>query len=405
MIASTATIRGAQDQIRKIFDREKTLTFPPPGIDRSDSFFWWTTGKKGKAFVGISFSQRSGKFSLAKLYASLLQKMETIRSSQTVEDEKIDPYWTLVGYYNSIRELGAANRLVEDDVVQTINFLAKTIHRSSRRDPGSPENGIEELTSRNTQEGIKAIRDKLERSLPSEDVISVLLATNMISVGIDIDRLALMSVNGQPKSTTEYIQSTGRIGRRPESPGIVFVTFNPYKPRDLSHYENFNGFHGMMQKYVEPSTLTPFSIPACNRALHAVFISMIRLSNPRLAEKTAANDFRMSDGYSAREFMLRRFKSVEQVGEDSDTFKAFETTLITLQEMWEKFIKDTENDTSSYNDVWYNNPYNKWQEDEPNENVLMVEFAKRGETKSDTFPRSTPESLRDVERQIKMEYV
>ena len=405
VIASTATIRGAQDQIRKIFDREKTLTFPPPGIDHSDSFFWWATGRKGKAFVGISFSQRSGKFSLAKLYASLLQKMEALRSSQAIEDEEIDPYWTLVGYYNSIRELGAANRLVEDDVVQTINFLAKTIHHSSRRDPGSPENGIEELTSRKTQEGIRVIRDKLERSLPSEDVISVLLATNMISVGIDIDRLALMSVNGQPKSTTEYIQATGRIGRRPEFPGIVFVTFNPYKPRDLSHYENFNGFHGMMQKYVEPSTLTPFSIPACNRALHSVFIAMIRLSNPRLAEKTAANDFRMSDGYSAREFMLRRFKSVEQVGEDSDSFKTFETALITLQEMWEKFIKDTENDASSYNDVWYNNPYNEGQEDKLNENVLMIEFAKHGKAKSDTFPRSTPESLRDVEQQIKMEYV
>lgn len=405
VIASTATISGARDQIRKIFNRSETMTFPPPGIDRSDSFFWWETGKKGKMFVGISFSQLSGKFSLAKLYGSLLQTMQHMRSSQIVEDKKIDPYWTLVGYYNSIRELGAANRLVEDDVVRNMNFLAETGNHKQCRDLGTPENGIEELTSRKTQKEINEIRDKLERTLSDNNVISVLLATNMISVGIDIDRLALMSVTGQPKSATEYIQATGRIGRRPESPGIVFVMFNPHKPRDLSHYENFNGFHNMMQKYVEPSTLTPFSISACNRALHSVFIAMIRLSNPYLAGKKDANDFRISEGMDATEFILERFKSVEQVDEYSNSFKAFKTTLVTLQELWVKYIEDAEKSNSSYGDVWYNNPYDPWNKIEPSDNTLMIEFAKHGESKSDNYPRSTPESLRDVEQQIEMEYV
>ena len=405
VIASTATIRGARDQIRRVFDRDETVTFPPPGIDRSDSFFWWETGKKGKMFAGVSFSQRSGKFALAKLYASLLQRMQSVRLSGTAKDKEIDPYWTLVGYYNSIRELGASNRLVEDDVVRNIEFLAKNIHNNSPRDPGTPENGIEELRGSKTQKEINEIRDRLERSIPDKDVISVLLATNMISVGIDIDRLALMSVNGQPKSATEYIQATGRVGRRPESPGIVFVVLNPYKPRDLSHYENFNGFHGMMQKYVEPSTLTPFSIPARKRALHSVFISMIRLSNPLLADKKSANNFKISDGRDATKFMLNRFKSIEQVNDDSYSFRAFEAELITLQEQWAKYIKDVENDASSGDDVWYNNPYDKWKRGESNRNVLMVGFAKYGESRSDSFPRSTPESLRDVEQQIKMEYV
>jgi len=87
LIASTATIKGAQDQVRKIFNRAETLSFPPPGIERKDSFFWWETGKKGKLFVGISFSQRSGKYALAKLYAALLQKMQNIRSSKIPDDQ------------------------------------------------------------------------------------------------------------------------------------------------------------------------------------------------------------------------------------------------------------------------------------------------------------------------------
>lgn len=406
VIVSTATIKGAQDQVRKIFDRSKTITFPPPGIARKDSFFWWET-KKGKLFVGVSFSQRSAKYALGKLYAALLQKIQIVRSSEKMDDGQVDPYWTLVGYYNSIRELGGANRLVEDDVVQNIKFLADAVYQKqfAKRNPGTPENGIDELTGRKTQKEINDIRDKLEKSLPDRDVISVLLATNMISVGIDIDRLALMVVNGQPKTITEYIQATGRVGRRSTSPGSVFVLFNPYKPRDLSHYENFGGFHSMMQKHVEPSTLTPFSIPAYNRALHAVLIAMIRLSDRLLAEKTTADNFRMQHGDTATKFILKRFKSVEQVDEDSESYKAFKTKLITLQEQWEKFIRDVASDTSLHEKVWYNNPYNKWDDEEPNPSVLMIEFAKRGERDGDTFPLSTPESLRDVEQQIEMEYV
>jgi len=315
---------------------------------------------------------------------------------------------TLVGYYNSIRELGGANRLVEDDVVQNIGFLADTIYQKKYdvRDPGTPENGIDELTGRKTQKEINEIRDKLEKSLPDIDVISVLLATNMISVGIDIDRLALMAINGQPKTTTEYIQATGRIGRRQNAPGIVFVLLNPYKPRDLSHYENFNGFHSIMQKQVEPSTLTPFSIPSYTRALHAVLIAMIRLSNTFLAEKTAADDFKIADGAAATKFILERFKSVEQVGEDSNSYKAFKTKLTTLQEEWEKLISEVENNPTLPDGVWYNNPYDKWHVDElKNPSVLMIEFAKRGNQESDKFPLSTPESLRDVEQQIEMEYI
>ena len=412
VIVSTATIKAAKEQVRKIFDRKDTVVFPPPGADIKDSFFSWQTGKKGKMFVGISFSQRSGKYALGKLYAALLQRMQNIRSSKRMTDEEIDPYWTLVGYYNSIRELGGANRLVEDDVTKNIKFLANATdgNTDNARDLGSPGGKIDELTSRKTQREIGHIRAKLEKTIVEspDDAMSILCATNMISVGFDSPRLALMAINGQTKTATEYIQVTGRIGRTKEAPGIVFVLFNPYKPRDLSHYENFVGFHSTMQKQVEQSSLTPFSVPAYTRGLHAVLIAIIRLTNPYLAGNKDAHRFEMKDGDAATNFILSRYRTVEQVGDDSTSYKNFKARLISLKEEWKKFIKDTE-DNESLNGipVWYYNPYNKYDPGGKKENpsVLMIEFPKCVEKKSDSYPLCTPDSLRDVEHQLDMEYV
>ena len=405
VIVSTATSRGVTEQVRRIFNRVHTQSFPSPGTDGGDSFFWWRREEKGKVFAGISFSHQSGKYALAKLYAALLQGAEEARLSHNMPDAVIDPYWTLICYFNSIRELGGANRLVEYDVVHNMDFLANTIHATSghpARSLGTPGNGIDELTGRKTQHEINEIRNKLEKPRPDGDVMSLLLATNMISVGIDIDRLALMAISGQPKAATEYIQATGRIGRRKGAPGCVLTLFNPHRPRDLSHYEDFAGFHRTMQKYIEPPTLAPFSIPAYTRALHAVLIAMIRLGNPRLSGKEDASRFRISDGERATKFILDRFKSIEQVDENAESYGQFRARLVLIQEEWEKFSSRGDNDPE--NPVWYNVPYDPWHPKSGSKNVLMIEFAKSGPSGSDGFPLPTPESLRDVERHLDMVY-
>lgn len=405
IITSTATIKGVKEQVRKIFNKKDTVTFPPPGIQRSDSFFWWETENIGKKFVGVSFSQKSAKYTLAKMYASLLQETQRIRKLKS--DSEIDSYWTLVGYYNSFRELAGGNRLIEDDVDSNMRFLANTIYNepNTLRDIGTQESGMEEMTGRKSQREISIVKNKLEKALPDKDVISILLATNMISVGVDIDRLSLMTVNGQPKDSTEYIQVSGRMGRRKGNPGLIFTLYNPYKPRDISHYENFIGYHSTIQKFVEPSSVTPFSRLSYSRAIHAVIIAMIRQSQYRLSQRGDANDFEMEFARDAKEFLLERFQSVEQEDSNSNSLAEFRTTIDEFLEKWTEFIDKVEKDEMLSDGVEYDNPYNLDPTIPQNPSILMIEFAKKGGQDSDEFPKSTPESLRDVEQQIELEYL
>jgi hypothetical protein len=172
---------------------------------------------------------------------------------------------------------------------------------------------------------------------------------------------------------------------------------NPWKPRDLSHYENFVGYHMTMQKSVEPASVTPFSISACERGLHAVYIAMIRLSIANLSGKKDANNIGIyaADVSEIQEAILKRFREVQQVNESDSGYKDFKNGLIKFHENWERFVEDTENDRDGREKgVWYDNP-----------NVLMIEFSKKPDFTDGEFPKATPESLRDVEQMITMEYV
>src|SRR5581483_3921446 len=112
--------------------------------------------------------------------------------------------------------------------------------------------------------------------------VDVLLATNMISVGVDVDRLGMMVVAGQPKNTSEYIQATSRVGRSSIGPGLVCTVYNWARPRDLSHYERFEHYHQTFFKHVEALSVTPFSPRALDRGLSGVLVALMRLRNDRL---------------------------------------------------------------------------------------------------------------------------
>ena len=217
------------------------------------------------------------KTALLRTYAILLQAGYTY-SLQDEYKDVIDPYYTLIGYFNSIRELGGAVRLLQDDIPARINRIKKHYNLKTRRFL----NRNVEITSRMSSLQIPEKLNQLESPYTSRDCLDTAVATNMIAVGMDVDRLGLMVVTGQPKQNSEYIQATSRIGRA--HPGLVVTLYNAYRPRDLSHYENFTGYHAQLYRFVEGTTATPFSARARDRVLHALVISAIRLLYPLMAK-------------------------------------------------------------------------------------------------------------------------
>lgn len=219
----------------------------------------------GRLYAGVTTAGRSAKFTLQAVAASLLQSAH----GGTTDDHKRDPYWTLVSYFNSLRELGGALVLMQDDVNDSLALLAQRLNEMPR-DPES----IEELTSRRTQAEVREMLDRLATPV-TKGALDVVLATNMLSVGVDIPRLGLMMVNGQPKGIAEYIQATSRVGRS-GVPGLIVAVLNNAKARDRSHYENFPTWHETLYRDVEPTSVTPFAPRARDRALHAVLVALVR---------------------------------------------------------------------------------------------------------------------------------
>lgn len=267
IIASTATIRNADEQIKALYNR-KVVVFPPAALEIEDSFFSRVASlsdQPGRQYVGIMATGTTMTTAQVRLMSAILQ---TVRD-MNVSSEAKDPYWTLVTYFNTIRELGRTSTLAADDIKDRIRQLARRWGTDSR-----VYYAADELTGSRQSADIPTMLKRMKISHPDRDAIDILLTTNMISVGIDIDRFGLMMVVSQPKSTAEYIQATSRAGRR--FPGLIVTLYDGARPRDRSHYERFIAYHQAYYRYVEPTSVTPFSEPARDRALHAVLVTAVR---------------------------------------------------------------------------------------------------------------------------------
>jgi hypothetical protein len=285
IVASTATVRQAARQIRSLFGRDHTAIFPPPGPDRDDSFFAKTVRvspeNPGRLYLGVAAPGRSMKVSYLKSMLALLSGAEVLYGPRkdATADNPADPYMTLLSYFNSLRELGGSRRIVEDEVTSKLQIYWKR----KRREPADNLFKMRwinrypvELTSRVETDEIARARRALAIPFNQEGRVDVALATNMISVGLDIVRLGLMVVFGQPKTTSEYIQATSRVGRDRKKPGLVLTLLNPHKPRDRSHYERFSQYHKTFYRSVEATSVTPFSPRALDRALSAALVGLCR---------------------------------------------------------------------------------------------------------------------------------
>lgn len=331
VIASTATIKQAQTQVHHLFLRNVQV-FPPQGLDISDNFFSRqrkpSEATPGRRYLGICSPGRRMKATLIRVYVAALSASQQLYN---LYGNAIDPWMTLVGYFNSLRELGGTRRLVEDDIRSRLS-RQELVKRGLATRSGL---SLEELTSRKTSTEIPQLLDWLEipfhpeqeaknkalrkqgKKVEQKDPLDVILATNMISVGVDVKRLGLMVACGQPKNTAEYIQATSRVGR--SFPGLVITVYNWTRPRDLSHYERFEHYHGTFYQNVEALSVTPFAPGALSRGLTALLVSLVRLSGQEFNLNDHAGKIARSHPYiqAAIDAIVERASAIgnTQIGE------------------------------------------------------------------------------------------
>jgi hypothetical protein len=293
VVASTATVRRASQQIAALFDRRRTSIFPPPGIDRIDSFFARTVPSSqdpARLYLGIAAQGRGPKLvflrSLTTLLAAAKAAFDAEASSSQPGKNPADPYMTALCYFNALRELGGARRIVEDEVRDRVARYGTQRRRVDPKDGPFVDRLVKEpleITSRVSTDDVARAKQRLDFVFGrDQDAIDVALATNMISVGLDILRLGLMVVQGQPKTAAEYIQATSRIGRDYNRPGLVVVVLNLHKPRDRTHFEHFGQFHRSFYRAVEATSVTPWAARALDRALAAIVVATARHVDPVL---------------------------------------------------------------------------------------------------------------------------
>ncbi|QIK95567.1 hypothetical protein G7076_02910 [Sphingomonas sp. HDW15A] len=289
VIASTATIRNASVQCRRIYGRPSAV-FPSPGLRAEDSFFSkLDTGNKNRSrlYAGVMAQGLRATVAASWTMATLLQSSYELAEKGDLTEDETDSYWTLVAYHNSKRELGRIVNATRDEIPTRMKVYAsdEPFERPSNFD-------VLELKA-HAETPVPRARQLLARRHSAEQpAIDVVPCTNIISVGVDIDRLGLMMVNGQPKLSAEYIQATSRVGRG-KVPGLVVAAYSPSKPRDRSHYEAFRDYHERFYSFVEPTSVTPGALPAIERGLHAALVTVVR-HGAGLRKNSAAKQFNPS---------------------------------------------------------------------------------------------------------------
>ena len=399
IVASTATVRKAEDQVRNVFMRRLAI-FPPSGLDVEDNFFSIQRPldqKYGRRYMGICAPGNSRPAVLIRVYSAFLMAGQALFNSF---GQVVDPYMSVVGYFNSLRELGGMRRLAEDDV-KTRSFR---VEMSMVERPGlaqrSMQGDVRELTSRVSSQDIGRSLDELEfpfvaerdderdkwqsKSPPGQKPVDLVLATNMLSVGVDVDRLGLMVVNGQPKGAAEYIQATSRVGR--SHPGLVATVLTWSRPRDLSHYETFEHYHDTFYQHVEAQSVTPFSPRAVDRGLTGLSMSILRLKHSELAPNIGASKMDSPSKPELAQTISAITSRSWDVTDDKEKRDLVERAMLDRADDWANKVSDRNRDLV----------YSKHGSQPTEVNLLQ-------EPGSDAWARWTvPTSMREVEPGVSM---
>ncbi|KJS30248.1 MAG: helicase [Desulfatitalea sp. BRH_c12] len=310
-VASTATIRMADQQVKRLYGREVAV-FPPPGLSCDDAYFARTVPleqRPGRIYVGYLAPMLNRQRCLAPLSAALLLAPHVLFEGDQHERELLDAWWTQVVYHGSLKGVGNSHTAFASDVRDFMRLLfgttdarAQENEKAKKQERSAPS--IAQLTSLQTAVQNAEVFTRLSKTREEDGCLDAVLATNMISVGLDVARLALMIINGQPLTTAEYIQASSRVGRS-EAPGVVFANYYREQARSLSHYESFRPYHEAFYRFVEPTSVTPYTYQARLRALSATLVIVLRHGGVGLLNNSAAANFDPKD--------LQVAKAVEQL--------------------------------------------------------------------------------------------
>lgn len=411
-VASSATVTNADKQIHKLFNCD-TLQFPPYGLKSNDSFFvklskaTWDEDKPGRVYMGILGPGKGSLTPLIRIWARLLKSTNDFKISYGSNSKNhVNNFWTVVGYCNSMRELGGLGALYQEDIIERLKNIS---NNDNIRDISSNiTNKYEELSSRKSSTSIPQILEMLENEQKNvnEPELShdTILATSMFGTGVDIPHLSLMVVQGQPKTTAQYIQASGRVGR--EIGAFVPVLFKPGRPRDLSHYEMFTGYHNTLNLSVEQTSVSPYSTGCLERALGPVITAYLRNAmnmntawfknnGSLILENTAESDLRV---------MQSVFNMMsENIDDDSlsGTKERFEKHLKSDIQRWKELANDSDRTFNIFEQTYIDK--NKCPK-KPEANVVLGDQAhpqhpRKNEGTSDCWAvyNNAPQALRDVE--------
>jgi len=345
IIASTATTRNTTQQIQQLYGGRSVNIFPPSGLSYSDSFFAKESKEKSRRkYIGFMPVGKTAIDTQLQVIAHLLEAR--IENKEPINDN----YWTVVSYYNSLKDVGKIRNKVGDEIiVNTATLQSRLFGRNNAwtYNHFGLEDRTEELTARVESSKIKTVLKQLENSVEliervsdkdvaykavKSDVIDLVLATNMFSVGIDIGRLNLMLINGMPKNIAEYIQASSRVGRKVE--GLVVTFLNPNQARDKSYFEHYIPFHQAFYKSIEPLSVTPFTENTIDKMLTTLMVTFVRHKISGLNQNNDAQYFQKEHIDELKQFLKERFK------DNAAEYEFFENRINFLATDWEERVQN-----------------------------------------------------------------
>ena len=271
-----------------------------------------------------------------------------MRADTGIDENPADPYMTVLGYFNSLRELGGARRILEEEVQNTIKQYGSRKRIGERRGLFRDRrtfSEVVELTSRVSTNQVAEARRRLERPFHESRRVDCAIATNMVSVGLDIPRLGLMVVLSQPKTSAEYIQATSRVGRDERWPGLVVTLLNAHKPRDRSHYERFRHYHETFYRSVEVASVTPFSARALDRGFSGALVGLARHAEPVLTPPNGVEQIETVRAAIERRLLDTFRERVDQQpfadeAERDERMRSVQNRVVDLLDSWHTVVDD-----------------------------------------------------------------